>query len=217
MKYDSVIFDLDGTLLNTLPDMGDTMDIALRRWNYATHPHEVYKYFIGEGMYNFVKRSLPENKRQEAVIQEVLEVFLEEYARNWSNRTVPYPGIEELLDGLDDRKILYCILSNKPHEFTTKVVSHYFPRRNFALVYGARPEFPPKPDPEAALELARELSLAPERTLYLGDTEADMRMAVAANLYPVGAAWGFRTREELLKSGARDILEAPTELLKYFP
>jgi phosphoglycolate phosphatase len=137
----------------------------------------------------------------------------QEYAARWADKTRVYDGIIEMLDGLVARKLSLCILTNKPQDFSEKIVAKLLAKWRFEPLVGARPNVPKKPDPSAALAIVVEMKIPAEQFLYLGDTGIDMKTAVAAGMYPVGAVWGFRTADELRESGARTLIADPRELL----
>jgi phosphoglycolate phosphatase len=214
MTYKAVLFDLDGTLLDTLDDLGDSMNAVLSARGYATHPISAYTDFVGDGVHNLVRRSLPAGVRtDDALVNELVPIMRSEYSRRWNRKTRPYDGIPELLDGLTARGLRLAVLSNKPHPATVEVVAYFFPRWKFDVTLGARPDVPIKPDAGAALEVSRKLGVPPEGFLYLGDTNTDMQTAVAAGMFAVGVSWGFRTAEELVSSGAQAVVSDPREVL----
>jgi len=213
MKYQAVLFDLDGTLLDTVQDLADSVNIVLRRFGFPEHGTESYKYFVGDGVDQLAHRALPENHRDEATVTKCIKAIREEYSRRWANNTRPYEGIPELLDTLTARNTRMAILSNKPDDSTKATVSKLLPDWHFDPIVGASPSVPMKPDPEGALNIARSLNIPPNSFLYLGDTGTDMRTACAAGMYPVGALWGFRKADELTESGAKTIIKDPGELL----
>ncbi len=213
MRAAAVIFDLDGTLLDTLADLGNCMNSVLARLGYPTHPLDRYRRFVGDGIEVLARRCLAGAAADETAVARVVEEMRGEYGRRWAESTRPYDGIAELLAALRQRGLALAVLSNKPHPFTVRMVEHFFPRGLFAAVWGARPEYPRKPDPAAALALAALMAAAPGEVLYLGDTDTDMRTAAAAGMMPVGVAWGFRPREELLAAGARRVVAAPAGVL----
>ncbi|NLG84752.1 MAG: HAD family hydrolase [Firmicutes bacterium] len=218
MSFRAVLFDLDGTLLDTLEDLADSMNAVLCRMGFPAHPVESYRYFVGDGMEILVRRALPEGKRgDEETVRACVEAMRAEYGRRWAEKTRPYEGIPTLLEVLRASGILLAILSNKPEEFTRLAVAHFFPNRPFAAVRGLLPGGPRKPDPAGALAIAAELDLPSSSFVYLGDTGTDMETAMAAGMYPVGALWGFRTAEELLAHGAKKLITKPTGLLDLFP
>ena len=213
LKYDAILFDLDGTLLDTLEDLADAMNAALRALEMPEHPLESYRYFVGRGLRNMVIDVLPPDRRDEKAITRAMEAMREEYAPRWDAKTRPYDGVPELLEALTERSVTMTILSNKPHTFTRKCVARLLSDWPFALVAGARPDLPIKPDPAGALAVAEQIGVPAERFLYLGDTSTDMQTATGAGMFAVGALWGFRTAEELREHGAAVLLRHPTDLL----
>lgn len=212
MQYKAVLFDLDGTLVDSLEDLADSMNTVLARAGFPLHDVERYKYFVGEGVEKLVYRALPEDRRNDEVLTRCVAAMREEYGKRWDQKTRPYEGIPELLDVLIARGVKLAVLSNKPDDFTKKIVRKLLPNRPFDPVFGARPSVPKKPDPVAAIEIAEYLSISPKEFLYLGDTKTDMETAVGAGMYPVGALWGFRAKEELLEGGAKTVIDHPPDL-----
>ncbi len=213
MRFAAVLFDLDGTLLNTLEDLADAVNRVLAAHAFPQHPVADFRYFVGDGSTKLIERSLPKDHRDEATVQECLAQFKGEYARNWNVKTHAYPGVAEMLDGLVERKVRLAVLSNKMDAFTRQCVDEFLPRWKFEVVLGQREGIATKPDPGGALEVARLMKLLPERFLYLGDTSIDMKTARGAGMHSVGALWGFREREELVSSGAEFLVAKPQELL----
>jgi phosphoglycolate phosphatase len=214
-KYSAVIFDMDGTLLNTLEDLGDCMNRVLTRAGYNTHPIDDYRYFVGDGIKNLVRRVLPEQRRDEATIRQIQTAMVKEYGKHWADKTDLYPGISALLDELMKREIKKGILSNKPHASTKVIAERYFKDWRFDPVFGARDGVPRKPDPAAALEICRHWGLEPSGVLYAGDTNTDMQTARQGGMFAVGVLWGFRTKEELIENGAQELIAAPQEILRF--
>jgi len=215
MNHKAIIFDLDGTLLDTIEDLTDSMNQALSRFGFKGHDREAYKYFIGDGIETLAKRALPLESRNPEMVAQCVAAMREEYALRWDKKTRPYPGIPELLDALSQKGWPISILSNKPDDSTRMVVAKLLPRWSFQIVLGARPSVPKKPDPAAALEIAGLLHLTPDQFVYLGDTGTDMKTAVEAGMFPVGALWGFRTAQELMAHGAGVLIQKPLDLLQY--
>lgn len=213
MDFGAVVFDLDGTLLNTLADIGDAGNAVLRDRGFPEHPLEAYRYFVGDGARTLATRILPEDRRDEETVEGCLAAFKEEYNRHWDRKTGPYDGVPEMLDALAERGLPMAVLSNKPDEFTRRCVDRLLASWSFDVVFGLRDGVPKKPDPAAALEIAGTLDVAPSKCLYVGDTATDMQTAVAAGMFPMGALWGFRTREELEQHGAQLVIGRPQELL----
>jgi phosphoglycolate phosphatase len=215
-KFRAILFDLDGTLLDTLEDLADSTNRSLARLGLPMHPVQEYRYFVGDGIENLARRALPADRRDPRMVDEIKEAVSREYAEHWADKTRVYPGIHELLDALSARKVPMAILSNKPHAFTLSITERYFQRWAFAAVLGARDSHPRKPDPGAALEISTVFGLRPAEVLYAGDTNTDMQTARRAGMYAVGVLWGFREREELLENGAQSLAVRPADLLAYF-
>ncbi|GHU87398.1 phosphoglycolate phosphatase [Bacteroidia bacterium] len=214
-SFHTVIFDLDGTLVDSLVDIADAMNRTLIRFGFPTFDYESYKYFVGNGLKNLVYQCLPDNKKQETQVMECLKVMMEEYGKSYAEKTRLYDGIPELLDTLAKRNLKLAVLSNKADELTQKIGSDLLNKWRFDIILGANERFPRKPDPESALYISKELNVSPKNVLYLGDTNIDMKTANAAGMFAVGVTWGFRTREELLESGAKAIIDNPLELLTF--
>jgi phosphoglycolate phosphatase len=214
-QFKAVLFDLDGTLLDTLDDLADSMNRVLARMKFPVHPTNAYKYFVGDGMDELARRVLPETARDSSTIQNCIADMKQDYGAHWADNSKPYDGIPEMLDALREQGMRLVVLSNKPDNFTRATVEHFFPENMFELVAGARPEIKKKPDPAGAIIIADKIGLNPQQFLYLGDTATDMKTAVQAGMFPLGALWGFRTAEELQDSGAESLLKTPDEILNY--
>ena len=213
MRYDAVLFDLDGTLLDTLEDLAAAANAALVGQGLPPHPVDAYRHFVGDGLRTLVERMLPADRRDAALVDAAVTAFQEEYAQTWHNRSAPYPGIADLLDRLAARGVRLCILSNKPDAFARLCVQRLLPHWHFEPLLGQRDGVPRKPDPAAALEIAQLLRLHPSRILYVGDSGVDMRTARAAGMDAVGALWGFRDRAELVDNGALHLAVRPADLV----
>jgi phosphoglycolate phosphatase len=216
LKYRAVLFDLDGTLLDTLEDLAGAVNKGLGNMGLPLHEIQSYKYFISSGREEMVTRALPPQSRDSATVKRLVDFVNQEYTLHWCDHTRPYSGVTELLDSLTIRKIRMTILSNKPHNFTEAMVARLLSCWHFEAVVGALPGVPIKPDCTAAIKIARELNIAPSQFLYLGDSDIDMQTAVNAGMYPVGATWGFRTGEEIKAGGAATLIDRPDELLRFF-
>lgn len=214
MSYSGIIFDVDGTLLNTIDDLANSMNFVLKKHGFPEHATEEYKYFVGNGMEKLVRRALPAEKLDEKMVRLYLDELEKEYSKRWNEFTKPYEGINELLDNLDALGIQMSILSNKPHQFTEIVIDKFFRSERFSFVFGARIGIPKKPDPFSALEISRLSEIPTSDYIYLGDSGVDMKTANAAGMYAVGAAWGFREADELLSNGAKTLLKSPMELIE---
>jgi len=215
VNYKAVIFDLDGTLLDTLEDIADALNRVLEDKGFPPHPIKAVRYFIGNGASMLVSRALPADRRNDGLIAECLEAFRRAYGRNWNQKTRPYEGITELLDVLTEKQIKMAVLTNKPQDFAELCIQEFLPNWEFEAILGQRDGIPIKPDPAGPREIARFLNIPAQAFLYLGDSGVDMRTAVTANMFPVGAGWGFRSEEELREFGAAEIIAQPQALLKF--
>jgi phosphoglycolate phosphatase len=213
MAYRGVIFDLDGTLLDTLDDIADAANTVLAARGLPTHPVDDYRFFVGDGVKKLVERIVPPPVKNEALVEQCLSEMREEYGRNWNVKTRPYDGIPELLTSLGERGLKRAVLSNKPEALTHACVAELLSRWPFEAVVGHSDTTPHKPDPTGALTLARRLGAQPADIVLVGDSDIDMKTAVNAGMYPAGATWGFRPREELVAAGARSLLDRPADLL----
>ena len=209
----SIIFDLDGTLLNTIEDLANACNYVLTTLGYKTHEVEKYKTFVGNGRYKLVERMLPEDRRDMENIEKALKLFDTYYEKHMIDMTKPYDGIMEMLDSLINRGINIAVVSNKPHEFTTEVVKNYF-RDRFKVVYGHKKNTKEKPDPWAVLEVIEEFNVNKDECLYIGDSEIDINTAKNAGVKSVGVEWGFRGKGELEAAGANYIVNKPEQILE---
>lgn len=213
IDFCAILFDLDGTLLDTLTDIADSANAALTQLGFPTHPVEAYRYYVGDGSDCLIRRVLPKAHSDEETVKKCHQVTLDEYTQRWAVNTRPYPGIVELLSELEKRGIPKAILSNKHDHFTQMTVARLLPEHSFHIVRGALPSVPIKPDPTAALQIAGEMNISPSRFLYLGDTNTDMQTAKAAGMFAAGVLWGFRSAEELAANGAKILLKTPDDVL----
>ncbi|MDP7317713.1 MAG: HAD family hydrolase [SAR324 cluster bacterium] len=213
----AICFDLDGTLLDSLVDLADSMNAALREFGHPEYPTRAYRYFVGNGARALVTRTLPEVHRDPETIEVVFQCYQAIYRANWNNKTRPYPGIPELLDALQARDLPLTVLSNKPHASTIVCVEEILKDWEFDVVLGQRDSVPHKPDPAGVFEIAEKLQLVPSDFLYLGDSVIDMQTATVAGCVIVGVLWGFREGDELRQHGAQYLIETPLDLLKLLP
>ena len=214
MDFRAVIFDLDGTLLDTLGDLALAYNAALGRLGFPTHPTDAYRNFIGSGIEASACRSLPEGQDDEETVSEVVKVVREEYAERWPLGTRPFGGIPDVLDDLMCRGVPMSILSNKPDDSARLMVGHLLPAWPFAVVRGARPGSLEKPDPGAALEIAGKMGVQPDECAFVGDSGVDMQTARSSGMFGIGVLWGFRDERELRDSGAAAVAAKPSELLQ---
>ena len=215
MEPKAAIFDLDGTLLDTLADLAGAANTMLQESGFPTHPDSAYVNFIGNGMAMLVTRALPENARDEATVTRCTERYRELYAEGWNKETAPYAGIPEALDQLEADGWSLGVVSNKPHEFTKLCIDHFFPGR-FACVLGQRDHVPRKPDPAGLLEAAEFLGASPEQAIYVGDSGVDVKTSIAAGIECIAVLWGFRSKEELEEAGATQFAADSSEMLSIF-
>jgi len=208
-----VVFDLDGTLLDTLQDIALAANAALQELGEPALQLSDYKMLVGEGVHSLMRRALAPRGPDEELVQRGVRCFERHYQRVWDRNTRPYAGMDQLLDTLQDRGVPMAVLSNKPHEFTCLCVERLLSRWKFGAVLGAVEGMPRKPDPAGLKRVLEQLDLQPGRTLYLGDTAIDMQTALGGGCYPVGALWGFRDASELRDAGARTLIAEPGELL----
>jgi phosphoglycolate phosphatase len=213
MQFEAVIFDLDGTLLDTLEDIANTLNTVLEAHGYPIHSLDDCRFLVGYGMRELVRRALPETLEDEKTFERLLQEMQALYAQNWNINSRPYEGIDRLLDFLTVKGIKKAILSNKPDHFTKLCAESLLSRWRFDTVMGHHAGITHKPAPEGALLVAGMLGCQPSQILYAGDSGIDMQTAVAAGMYPVGVLWGFRPEAELRANGAARVVESPDEII----
>ena len=213
MKFKAVIFDLDGTLLNTLDDLADGANHILSELGFPVHDTECYKYFVGNGIPKLIERCLPKDKQEYHA--KALSMFSEYYALHSKDKTAPYDGIKGLLNSLSEKGLKLGVITNKAHNIAVEVVEEYFGKGVFGSIRGLDSSIKAKPDPLGALSVAGKLGVQPEEVLYAGDSGVDMETAKNAGFTPLGVLWGFRTKDELLKAGAEYIAQAPLDILNF--
>lgn len=206
----AVLFDLDGTLTNTLEDIADAMNRSLRLHGLQEWPLDAYRYLVGDGARKLAERAVRDQQELALSVQQEYQAYYQEHTRV---KTQPYAGVPEMLRALQDKGLKLAVFSNKPDADTKNVVAHFFPDIPWAAVRGQIEGVPVKPDPTGALAVAEALQIPPAEFLYLGDTATDMHCAVNAGMLPIGALWGFRTAEELQSSGARQLVQHPMDVL----
>jgi phosphoglycolate phosphatase len=213
MTFKGVIFDLDGTLADTLDDIAGSMNRLLLAHGHPIHRVEDYKLLVGRGLDNLVSQSLPVISRQPALVSKCLAEFIGDYNDNCLVNTHLYNGVNELLKALTARGLKLAVFSNKTEPLTQKIVTQLLGGIPFVRVMGARSDFPKKPDPAGALFISEQMGIPPGNLIYMGDSDVDMITATRAGMYAVGALWGFRTKGELLENGAKALLNNPSELI----
>ncbi|HNX02546.1 MAG: HAD family hydrolase [Candidatus Cloacimonas sp.] len=219
----AIIFDLDGTLIDSIVDIAGAMNAALKSFGYPEHPVEEYKSFIGDGQTELVKRALPEDKRTPEIIDKVAKKYWDNYDLQWYLNTNIFPGVLYLIQLAVARKMKLAILSNKPHYFTKKMIRHFFrgamirhTKNPFGVYSGEEADKPKKPDPTVALELAKRLIVKPQYVALVGDSPVDIKTAKNAGMIAIGAAWGYGNKKDLQDAGADLIFDSPTEMTTYF-
>lgn len=209
--YHTVIFDLDGTLLNTLEDLADAGNWVCRRNGWPEHSLEEFRAMVGHGLSNLVQKFSPEGCRSPLIMMNTLAQFSEYYGQHNMDKTRPYDGMPELAAELSRRGVKMAVYSNKADEFSRQIVEHYFPGV-FALVRGKVRGVPVKPDPTGVRQVLAELAADPAGTLFVGDSSVDMETAHNAGLPACGVTWGFRSRESLVAAGADFLADTPKQL-----
>lgn len=213
MKTRLVIFDLDGTLLNTIGDLAVAANAMLALRGLPQHDYDAYCRMVGNGIMRLVERALPEPLRTPFTVQAARADFLRYYTEHIDTYTAPYEGVAALLDELHRRGILLAVASNKFQIGTSKLISRFFPDLPFAAVLGQREGVPLKPDPQIDLDCLKAAGVAPEEALHVGDSGIDILTARAAGIRSVGVTWGFRARTELEEAKADRIIDRPGALL----
>lgn len=213
-RFKLILFDLDGTLLNTIADLAHSTNYALTQNGYPTHPIEAYRFFVGNGIHKLFERVLPENERTAEQIARMRAVFLSHYNVHNTDYTQPYDGIETLLQELQEQGYRLAVASNKYQLATEKLISRFFPGIAFIAVFGQRDGVPVKPDPTIVRDILRITQADPKETVYIGDSGVDMQTAANSGVTSIGVTWGFRPREELEKAGANHIAGSTNEILR---
>lgn len=212
MKH-GLIFDLDGTLVDSLQGLATSLNHALTLSGMPTHDHAAVRGFIGNGVRILIQRSLPADA-DEALLNTVEQAFKAHYDLTWKDGTLIYDGVVDLLESLQSRGHPLSVLSNKPHPFTVAMVGHLFPSIRFAAVLGQRAGIPHKPDPAGALEIAKAFNLTVQNCTVIGDSTMDLETARNAGMLAIAVTWGFHDRERLVAAGAGKIADCPSDLLE---
>ena len=208
----AVLFDLDGTLVNSLADLADSTNFALEKLGFPPHETEEYKYLVGDGIPKLIERALPENEKTEKNKEACLSLFMARYREHYYDKTAAYDGIKELLCALKEQGFKIAVISNKAQEMAQKVVDKVF-GNIFDVVAGKREGYKTKPDPALTLAVIKELCVTPDSSVIVGDSGMDMAAAVNAGANGIGVLWGFRTEEELRLNGAEYIASSPAQIL----
>ena len=209
----AVVFDLDGTLLDTVPDLGESANAALRRFGMPAMPARDYQPRIGHGIRNLMLQSVPEGT-PEALFEQVLAFYLAYYPEHCTEHTQIYPGVAELLEKLQGAGYALAVLSNKTERTAQRIISHFFPQTPFRFVWGNNGVRPLKPAPDAGEALCRELGLMPEEIMYVGDGDSDMEFASKVGFFGTGVTWGYRSRKQLAENGADALMDSAEEITR---
>ena len=212
MSINCIVFDLDGTLLNTLDDLANGVNYTLEKFGYPTHEIEKYKIFVGNGMKNLINRAVPEEIKNTEIEKDILAAFMEYYSAHSTDLTRPYDGVEDMIDALKDRGIKIGMVTNKAHNAAIDIMEKYFSGK-FDYVLGQSEKFPLKPNPASAIFVCETLGCTPENSIFVGDSGVDMKTGADGGFYPVGVLWGFRKADELFENGAKEVINHPKELL----
>ncbi|MFV0327558.1 MAG: HAD family hydrolase [Bacteroides xylanisolvens] len=209
-----VIFDLDGTLLNTIADLAHSTNYALSKVGFPTHEMEAYNFMVGNGINKLFERALPEGEKTEENVRRVRKEFVPHYDAHNADDSCPYPGVTELLEYLQGEKIQIAIASNKYQTATQKLVAHYFPNIHFTAVFGQREGINAKPDPTIVFDILNLAKVEKEHVLYVGDSGVDMQTAANAEVTACGVTWGFRPQTELEAFHPAHIVHTAEEIKK---
>ena len=207
----AVLFDLDGTLLDTVKDIGTGANLALCRYGCPEHPLEAYRAFVGHGIRQLFRQAVPEGTDEETY-QRVLDFYLRYYPEHCTDHTEIFPGIPELLRRLGAAGCRMAVVTNKTEATAVRVVRHFFPETDFAFIWGRNDARPLKPDPAAGKLACETLGLAPEEIVFFGDGDTDMAFAVNCGFAPVACSWGYRSPDQLRAAGAAAVVDTPEQL-----
>ena len=216
MKYQAAIFDMDGTLIDSLADLTDSVNETMDHYGFPNHTLEEYRYFVGNGARKLIRRSVPENKADdETFISEALKYYNDCYYKHLTNKTKPYDGIIEMLQKFKAFNIPLGVCTNKQQFAADEIVSAMFPANIFDAVIGDSKGLPRKPDPTKVLKIADQFKIKPDKIVYFGDSSVDMETAHNAGFLSVGVTWGFRPKSELIEYGAEILINHPSEIWNY--
>lgn len=215
MSKKLVIFDLDGTLLDTIEDLANATNHALQQHGFTVHPVETYRFFVGNGANKLIERALPEDKRNPEMVALLKKDFVSYYFANAEACTKPYPGISDLVKKLHAEGYQLAVASNKIHEATVSLVKRFFPEITFSIILGQRDGVPVKPNPQILDEIVDFCGVNKSETIYMGDSGVDASTALAASIDFIGVLWGFRPQAELEQAGATNFIAKPDEALKF--
>jgi phosphoglycolate phosphatase len=211
MSYKAIIFDLDGTLVDSLEDLADSTNYVLSCYGQPTHEVQSFKKMVGDGTRTLMSRALPADKQD--LVEPALGKMREKYTEICLNKTRPYDGLQKVLAELKDRGVKLAVLTNKDQKMAEKIVTHFFDQY-FTIIRGTINAVPLKPDPKAVLEILKEMNVKPENAAFVGDSNIDIKTAQAAGITGIGVNWGFRGEQELKEAGADYTIDEPKALLQ---
>ncbi len=214
MQYKAVIFDLDGTLINTLDDLGDAVNFMLAGYGYPTFPIDDYKMMVGNGMRKLIERAMPPEHQEKAEIDAALAIFMERYNAHALDKTHAYQGVPEAVKAVSDLGLKTAVCTNKAEASAKLILEKLYPGC-FDFILGQRENLPTKPDPAGVLLVMKELGVTPAECVFVGDSGVDIQTAVNAGAFPVGVLWGFRDEKELRDNGAKEIISDPADLVSF--
>lgn len=205
----TLIFDLDGTLVDSLEDLAHTTNLVLEEYGFKTHELEKYRHFVGNGATKLIERALPDDHKD--LVNEARARFDKLYALHCLDHTVPYPGMKKVIDDLKEAGYHLAVVTNKPKAHAVKIVKHLFPD-TFEYVFGNTPYQPKKPDPTLVVLAMNLMDVSKHGVFYVGDSDVDIQTAINAKVKSIGCSWGFRGKAELLKAGANFVVDHPHEI-----
>ena len=208
----AILFDLDGTVNDTVTDLAVSVNYALNKNGLPTHPVDAYKLFAGNGMRVMVQRAMPEGQKEGELFEQVVSDYAEYYALHSMDNTKPYDDVPELIDEIKKLGYKTAVVTNKPDVQAKPLIAQMLPGK-FDVVIGQMDGVPAKPDPAMPLMAMKELGVTPDECVFVGDSGVDILTGLNSGAYPVGVLWGFRGREELLENGAKELISKPLELL----
>ena len=214
MRIKAIIFDLDGTLIDSIPDIADAANRVMANHDFPVHDPSCYVEWIGNGALKLLQRAVPVDIRDKD-LNEILKEYLEIHTGNCTNKTRLYTGIDKILNHANEQNISISILTNKPHVVTRKVCEKYLSNWKFDFILGQMQGFPKKPDPGRAMEIAGNLNFSTDEMLFIGDSDTDMKTGVAAGMVPVGVTWGYGSRDSLISAGTKHLMNDTKELLEF--
>lgn len=213
MCIKAVLFDLDGTLANTIEDLASAVNYALSEYKFPLHSLEEYKYFVGNGIPKLIERSIPENCRDEKTVSAVKDKMLSYYTQHFIDKTCLYDGISDMLDTLKKQGIKMGVVTNKADRVAKLIIQSLAPD-TFDYVCGLSDLYPSKPCPDSSLAILDKMGIEPKNCIFIGDSYVDIRTAAALGAVSIGVSWGFRDRNELLENGADYIVDTPEQIIK---